>query len=399
MCFRRYVDPYGLVPHSATPSRLSYDKISRAMAIRREYNLDLLRIVAMLMIVVLHFYGKGGLLFTPDLTSKHLISWVLEGIAIVAVNCYVLISGYFLVTSKNFRISKVLGLVVQVLFYSATIYLLLLATSKVAFNPTDLVTVFLPTLTGQYWFISAYVGLYLLSPFLNKLIQSMTRRQHRILCLTLVGLFSIWPTLFWQQGGGYMIERGYSVVWFIVLYVIAAYLRLHYKPSMNIKRWILRYGLVTIWLPVVGLVTSFLTAATHDPMIYQWRDTLFMYNSVLVLAASVALFLLFINLRVKNPHVNWAIKFFAPLTLGVYLLHEHPMVRGWLWQGVQTTESHGLKFAVLAVVMIGGVYLAGSLVELLRQKLFKFITTTRAFQKSYNFTTRFLKEKLAALHL
>ena len=67
----------------------------------RMANLELLRCVAMGMVVVLHYLGKGGLL--PELSGETLDStgrtaWLLEAFSIIAVNVYMFISGYFLST-------------------------------------------------------------------------------------------------------------------------------------------------------------------------------------------------------------------------------------------------------------------------------------------------------------
>ena len=62
----------------------------------RMANLELLRCVAMMMVVVLHYLGKGSLL--GDLTAERMgaagyVAWILESFCIVAVNVYMLLSG------------------------------------------------------------------------------------------------------------------------------------------------------------------------------------------------------------------------------------------------------------------------------------------------------------------
>ena len=87
----------------------------------RNIGLDVLRILAMIMIVVLHYLGKGELLKEQNTDYlNHVIYWFCECLCIIAVNCYVLISGYFLVKS-DFKIKKFLNLWGQVVFYSATV--------------------------------------------------------------------------------------------------------------------------------------------------------------------------------------------------------------------------------------------------------------------------------------
>ena len=88
-------------------------------------NFELLRILSMLMVVFLHVLSFTGLL------SKHsnggfnyYIVWGLESLSFVAVNCFVLISGYFLIDS-SFKWKKIFKLWLKVFFYSIVLFFLL----------------------------------------------------------------------------------------------------------------------------------------------------------------------------------------------------------------------------------------------------------------------------------
>lgn len=333
----------------------------------------------MLMVVTLHFLSKGGSLNESILSGRYNVAWALEGICIVAVNCYVLLSGYFLVTSR-FRWSKVWALIAQVLFYSLGVYGVLLAIGKVTFQPDAFFISLFPILTGQYWFISAYIGLYLLSPFLNVMIQNLKQRQHLLLAVALVALFSVWPTLFWQYGvEGYKISNGYSITWFITLYVVASYIRLYVKPTYRTLRHLVMYGAAGMVVPILSYALSFyiVRAGGSAPNLAHFRDSLFMYNSFPVLLASVMLFLLFANWRLTNRAVIRVVKFLAPLTFGVYLLHEHPFLIGWIWYDLKQVPLYSQHFMLYAVMVIGGIYLAGSLVDYMRIKLFALVASRK----------------------
>lgn len=285
----------------------------------------------MLMIVTLHFLGKGGVLNAPLDSTRHIFGWAIESVCIVAVNCYVLISGYFLVNSK-FKLSRLSQLLVHVLFYSVSIAFLLVVTGREELNVSNTITTLLPVLTGQYWFITAYVGMYVLSPFINILIKALTRKQHLWLIFTGIFLFSIWPSVFWNKGLSYELQSGYSVIWFVFLYIMAAYVSRYYKPDYKIRVHARRYILTASLVAILTLSLSYTYYKTGINIIESFRGSLFRYNSTTTLFASLALFILFLNIRITNVRINNLIKFFAPLTLGVYLIHEHPMLRGWFWR-------------------------------------------------------------------
>ena len=85
---------------------------------KRNFNIDLFRILAAFLVTVLHVLGQGGILKSTSPTEiNYWIAWLLEICAYCAVNCFALISGYVMV-NKTIKAKNILGLWFQVLFYS-----------------------------------------------------------------------------------------------------------------------------------------------------------------------------------------------------------------------------------------------------------------------------------------
>lgn len=140
-------------------------------------NIELLRILSMLLIVCNHFEGHALAIQGFEWGAAHLYSnWLIRGIGYIGVNLYVLISAYFLCQS-SFKAKKLLKLLIEVWFYSMIIYGLFVGTGQVSFSFMGFFKSFLPTLCSQYWFITCYVVLYALSPFFNKLIVALSEKQ------------------------------------------------------------------------------------------------------------------------------------------------------------------------------------------------------------------------------
>ena len=139
-----------------------------AMNKQRMANMELLRIIAMAMVIMLHYLSKGNLLpgMAGEIETNGYVAWVMETFSIVAVNVYMLISGYFLVGGR-FKCSRLVQLLCQILFYSLLIPVVLVALGIL--NVQD-ITIYqllhyiFPTQMEHYWFITAYVIMYLLSP-------------------------------------------------------------------------------------------------------------------------------------------------------------------------------------------------------------------------------------------
>ena len=170
-------------------------------------NIELLRIVSMLLIVCNHFEGHALAIQGFEWGAAHLYSnWLIRGIGYIGVNLYVLISAYFLCQS-SFKAKKLLKLLIEVWFYSMIIYGLFVGTGQVSFSFIGFFKSFLPTLCSQYWFITCYVVMYILSPFFNKLISTLHEKQTLIrFSILLFVLFCVIPNFFffseWIHFGG-----------------------------------------------------------------------------------------------------------------------------------------------------------------------------------------------------
>ena len=157
----------------------------------RQANFELLRIIAMFMVVILHWNTNSGLLLDvgSPVTGAGVWSLVTESVCIVAVNVYVLISGYFL-SSCTFSFRRVAQVLVQTLFYTVLIPPVLalvgvLSWSEVL-NPYHIWNSIFPVQSGHYWFVSAYVVLCLLSPFFNAGLEALSKRRMQQLLAALL---------------------------------------------------------------------------------------------------------------------------------------------------------------------------------------------------------------------
>ena len=188
---------------------------------KRNANFELLRIVSMMMIVMLHLLGNdhGNVLSkTQEFSAAWVLTWGLEALCTVAVNCYVLLSGYFLVGAKDledidpngkplrFHWRKVLDICVTVWFYTFVFFIIGYVLGWVGVSRTSLLHLVTPITGRTYWFVSVYLGMYILSPYINKLIKSLSEIAHRRLILVCIALFSVLPTILpiydtFQSGG------------------------------------------------------------------------------------------------------------------------------------------------------------------------------------------------------
>ena len=335
-------------------------------------NIEALRCLAMMMVVVLHYLDKGNLLgdlSQPNMGSVGIAAWVLESFCIVAVNVYMLISGYFLCMS-HFKITRLLKLYLQIWTYSAGVGILacVLGILPEADRNTNLyLTFLLPISKGHYWFMTAYVILYVLLPFLGIAAKNMTKNQFQVALVVLLAVFSVSKTIIPVQLNG-IDNKGNDGIWYICVFMVAAYFRRFGAGVLEKgKRAILCYlvGVMLIFGGSMGVHLFYVKTGRLGLLLGMFTD----YNHIFVLLAAVGLFLTF--LHSKKPAADSVIGRFickiAPFSLGVYLLHENMGVR-YAWEhlfGADQVNNIGVLVG-LTVLAAVSVFSIGILVEMVR---------------------------------
>lgn len=339
---------------------------------KRMANLELLRCVAMMMVVVLHYLGKGNLL--ADLTGERfgsagVAAWLLESFCIVAVNVYMLISGYFLCTS-SFKVSRLIQLWLQIWVYSVGFGLVGALTGVLEKTPFDihyLLTLLFPVSMGHYWFMTAYIFFYLLLPFVGMAVRKMTKQQFQIALLLLLFAFcflkSVLPVRLEMDG------QGYDCLWYLCVFLTAAYMRRFGMPFLEKRgRGVTLYvgGCLLIFGGTMVLRQIYLHTGSLERMLTMCVE----YNHILPFLAALGLFGAFCRLRLEGRGAA-AVNRIAPFTLGVYLFHENLGLRyTWQkWLGAGQADSVG-KLLLWTVVAVLCVFVCGVIVDMVRKWIF-----------------------------
>lgn len=282
----------------------------------------------------------------------------------VAVDTYVLITGYFLVNAR-FRWQKVCSVWTQAWFYSA-----LLAGVAALWFPGELsgerlLLSLLPLVPGQdYWFVTAYLGLLVLSPYLAFLATSLGRKEYRN-GLLILGMLVLSFSAYLPYGKHY-----YSpLLLFIFLFFIAGYIR-RFRPSFRL--WGREcYG--TLYL-VGCAVLALATTAMEWGMYRQKGDFVFFTpsNRGFSLLLACCLFMWALRFRVRRPWMQQAVRL-APYTFGVYLMHDGVLMRNFLWNKIFVLRNHLGEWWLIPCLLavVAGVFAACMVVDVVRTRLFR----------------------------
>lgn len=208
---------------------------------QRKSNMELLRIMGIVMIAVFHCAYKSGFDFPPGFSVNKLAVKCFWMLGELGVNLFMLISGYFMVNGR-FKWKKLIRLLAEAQFYW---WLTLLIGSRVgACTPPQgirgLFLAFFPvTLNRCGWFLTVYVLIYLLSPYLNLLIRAMDEKTYGKFLLTVLGLFCVIPTFF-----GFFFNATETMlyynrfIWLIIMYFLGAYIYIYICKTTKIRTFL-----------------------------------------------------------------------------------------------------------------------------------------------------------------
>ena len=218
----------------------------------RNHGIELLRIFAMLLAAVLHILKKGGVITASEGNlAAYSTVWLLEAAAYCAVNCYALISGYvgYSDRPKPLRLARCIELWLQVVFYSLIITTVYCIAGVGSVGVSDFADAFLPVTSKQYWYFTAYIGMFFFIPLLNALVRRLNRRALVSLCIMLIAVFSLYDTFasFWKKDPLALVG-GHSPLWLGVLYIFgAAMKKLRVPESMSSKKALLIYASAAVF--------------------------------------------------------------------------------------------------------------------------------------------------------
>ena len=329
----------------------------------REVNLDLLRVFAMFLIVSLHSIDHSGVLETAESMGGLALFYTrfVYGLCQICVNCFVLISGYFLVNAKV-RIKKIINLWMEIVFYSFSLKLFMLVIMHKPISVVSIISCLFPVVSGRYWFMTIYIGLYLISPFLNIGIKAMNKWQHTMLLVIMGLLFSVWISVY-PTFAGMNSGAGWGLPWFIVLYITAAWFRLYYEKNAY------SFSFFCFWVLSALVICILYCISVKIVILHRFFDNMYRYDNILVYLSSIMIMTAFINTPIKGKNTRNLIMKLSPLTLGVYLIHAHADISPWLWKNInlpQYMNKPYFPFIQIACVIV--IYMVCSAIDYIRQK-------------------------------
>lgn len=328
----------------------------------RDSNIELCRVICMMMIIGHHAVSHGGGVYMAPCLNRWLAYLILPG-GKICFDTFIAISAWFLV-DQSFKAERFTKMWLEVLFYSllTTVMASILGSQ---FTGIEWFSAFLPITGGVQGYAQTYLAFYLMLPFLSKVANGLTRNQNKfiLICLSLFCFgFRFISSLVWSEQSVYCRLVLFVFVYFLMLYMK----RFPYKWLDNTALMLL----VSIlgW----GVIFTYYVLTVLYPEWNGWKY-FFVFiadeGGVLFLITGIAIFFLFKSVKIR--YRKW-INVLGGTTLAVILIHDGHFFRGWTWSLLRTSEWYYSSFFFWRVILCEVViYLTCSLIDFARKSVFE----------------------------
>lgn len=334
---------------------------------KRNYGIDLLRIVSIFMVIILHIMAQGAAIYSVDKGSlNYYIFWFLEMTSFCAVNCFALVSGY-VGYGREKKLPAIISLSAQALFY-VIVFTAAGCIAKGAFDKEFVLASVLSVREGGFWYFKAYLCAWFFFPLIDIAVEKLEQKQLKRMVTAGFIFFSVVPLIFFADL--FRTGLGYTPLWLLVMYFYGAYVK-KYGIDQNKKSW--KYFLlflltsVITWAGVIA-IKSVEGKVAQAPL---WLEHFMSFTSPTVVLSGVFLFFAFANIK-TGKIANAVIKFVSPLTFGVYLVHTQYAVWKFIEEKFMWTGALSPIYATLSVLGVAlGIFAVCAMVEYVRKLIFK----------------------------
>ena len=274
--------------------------------INRQSNIELLRIIAILAIICHHVLVHGVGIYKVQLSEHDWLYSFVNCLCYTGVNIFILISGYF---SIRFSWQKLWHLFLMCAVVAGLGYLWHCYQENMSIGRNFIYTTIFAFSRSGLWYVLPYVCLFLLSPFINSLLEQLSKSDFTKLLIVLI-VISCYFGWFWQNDVN---KNGFCLMQFVTMYAIGFYVkRYDICKIMRILAW---GGVIFAFVIMQMLLVYYLLRV--EGRLFPPVPFIYAYNSPFLIIASVGCLCMFLKMEICSKVIN----FVAKTTFGVYLIH------------------------------------------------------------------------------
>lgn len=305
----------------------------------------------MFMVCVQHVVTKADIMDTG--TSPYgYVYWFIDMLCCCAVNSYAMISGY-VSNKKEIPYKRIINLWFQAIFYSFIVSILMnLLYSKKEISLSFIIKSLMPITNNTFWYVTAYIPLLFLMPFLNQYLDDLKEKELKFLFVVMLFVFSFLAVL-----GDSWSSYGYSCIWIMTLYVIGKIIR-----RISLFKKIKSISLMLIYL--LSVAVSWLSFyITGIPRMEE-------YISPTIVLCAMILVVVFSRISIQSEIIRKV----SALALGIYLLQGNSNFSQFFFQNIIPLNGTNLLPTLLLIFLKTLLLMIiGCIVEKVRVLTFKLL--------------------------
>lgn len=361
---------------------------TKKLAETRNINIDILRIISMLLVVACHAtihlqWMLNGNVNNYSNAVKSLL-YVTVHLGQVGVSIFFMISGYFL-CKKKFSFSRITSVVVQTLSYTLTLLVIFYLVKDASFMPVSIKEMFgqsnifttvvhgcIPVLSNAYWFITVYVVMLLLSPFINAVVSNCDHKKLTAL-IAIMLLFNVWAIVIPY------VNFFNAACYAVLCYILGAWVKIYggkYKKIITVKR------LLVLLIFSLLIMVIFNYVALSDNVLsslLNWSTKVTSDNGLRFIEIIMA-FVIFWKFTTYSRQIfstkkSVLLRNISATIFGVYLIHENQFVYRFLWGNLNEVLSSFMMNVslfirlALTILLILGVFIVCLLISYIYHKV------------------------------
>ncbi|MGF2142520.1 acyltransferase family protein [Vagococcus fluvialis] len=296
----------------------------RKHKLKKNINIELIRIISMIMIVFHHFSIHSKWILPEDLGYRKYSILMVGSFGKIGVLLFILITGYFYANQSNHK-SKLIKLNNQVTFYSLTIFFV--ASFFMPFSFKTLISALFPIIFEQYWFVTGYLILLLFAPILQPFLIN-TERRKKLTFISIIIICMYTPTIFgiiFQMNN--VIKPQIYLVFLLVALCGDLIKEYRVELKMNYSKLVfIVFGFTLILILSKPFIINYLDSHSYIYPYYLITGT----ESFVGLLFSITFFIIILHINVPSKFRK-IILFFSSVTFDVYLIHDNKILRPFIW--------------------------------------------------------------------
>ena len=333
----------------------------------RHYGIDLGRIIAIFFIINHHIIFHGGPLFkTPKMSTEYKTMLFLNIISISGVDIFGMISGF--VGFQSHKYSNLLNILLITMFYNFGIALFL-KNYWLKLRISNIKLFLYPIFLTDYWYVNAYFSMYFFLPIINKGINSIDKMEMKYFIVVLFLIYSCLGQIrhyieIFKSRDIFRLSLGFSYSWLIIMYLYGSYFG-RFGKVVETKYFLFYIGYL-FFIIIIGSSKAYL--------IYKYNTGMIDYSAPSSVLIAVSFIKIFSNLKITNKYIIKLISFFSPLTFGIYLLHNHGLVRIHIVRNNYFSwilKYKSFKLIIMEIYCSVLIFIICSILDYIRNLLFK----------------------------